>query len=436
MHKTLSAGAGERVQYLAHKYNDTTIRFILKYPGQLAPDILHAAVQAVIERVDVLHASFVANTSSAHWRVNTNYRTADYFSIVECDGDPVKPARGIALQPIKHDSLCQLHVTLIHGTDSCAVVVRISHLVVDGSDGKYLLNKIAEGYRLIEQTGNTAQLAVKNGSRSAVQAYQEYSLKDLRSLMKMPFSGVKTDYPFADPNTHGAHRMLYCTVPAEQLSAARKKAKDAGATVNDLFMTACYHSYAKAVRRQGPMSLSAMVDLRQHCKDGTSEGLANMSGGLSTTLDASPGSSFTSDLQSIVMQTKTAKENPLAGLDGIPLLHTATRLFPMWVLLQAADIVYGNLSLSITNLGNIPCAPLAMGGAAPVTGIFGGPLKAKPSVQVGVASFDGAAALSILGDFVTEDLPSLQTFLDGIPEELEAYLRENTPRSQGWQAAF
>ena len=74
--------------------------------------------------------------------------------------------------------------------------------------------------------------------------------------------------------------------------------------------------------------------------------------------------------------------------------------------------------------GNIALEPLTMNGIKPAEGIFGGPLKKKPSVQVGVASFDGTAELTILGDFVTEDMESLQMFLDGIRTEVENYLEE------------
>lgn len=424
MTKTVSAGVGERMQYLAHKYNDTTIRFILKYPGFLDSAALCAAAQAVIDSVDVLHASFIAKSRFAHWRVNAGYEASDYFTLAECDGDPMKPAASLALQPVEHKAKCQLQVTQINGSDSCAVVVRISHLVVDGSDGKYLLNKLAEAYRLIEETGTTESLILKNGNRSATCAYNELSKKELASLMKPPNSGVKTEYPFEEPSAHGIRRMLHCTIPADTLAAARQKAKSQSATVNDLLTTACYRSFAKATNRQGEISISAMVDLRQHCKDGVSEGLSNMSGGLFTTLDVSEGHRFSDDLRSIVTQTSAAKADPLAGLEGIPLLHMATKAFPMRILLQAADVVYSHMSLSLTNLGSIPCAPLSMGGLTPIKGLFGGPLKRKPSVQVSAASFDGTAELTIVGDFTSEDLASLQAFLYGMRAEIEDYLAE------------
>lgn len=421
----MGAGVGERMQYLAHKFNDTTIRFILHYPGFLNPDILCDAVKAVIGDVDVLHASFIANSQSCHWRVNTDYQVSDYFSILECDGDPVKVACGLAVQPVDHKDKCQLQVTLVNGSKACAVLIRISHLVVDGGDGKYLLNKLAEAYRIIEENRDIEELVVKDGSRSAMNAYKELGLQELKSLFKMPFSGVKTIYPFADPKEHGALRMLRVTIPAETMGTARMKAKTVGASVNDLLLTACYRSYAKTNHLEGAMSVSGMVDLRQHCKDGTSEGLSNMSGGLSTTLEYASGSTFTDNLTEIAGQTAEAKQNPLVGLDGIPMIHTATKTAPMWVLLKAADIIYSSLSLSLTNLGNIPCEPFTMGGMKPCEGIFGGPLKRKPSVQVGAASFDGTAELTVLGDFTSEDTENLTMFLNGMKTEIENYVEED-----------
>ena len=425
MVKIISAGAGERMQHLTHKFNDTTIRFVLHYPGILNSDTLCKATRAVIEKIDILHSSFIVNSQSCHWKVNARYHTADFFALVECEGNPMKVATSLSLEAVEYKDKCQMQVTMVQGNDTCAVIVRISHLVVDGSDGKYLLHKLTESYRMVDENKSTDGLEVKNGSRSAMNAYRDLGIREISSLMKMPFHGVKTEYPFDDANAHGPLRVLRCTIPAELLGQARHKAKKTNATVNDLLLTACYRSYAKTTGRNGVVSIAGMMDLRQHCKDAASEGLSNMSGGLSTTLEYEQESTFTDNLATIAHQTSEGKRNPLAGLDGMPLIHTATKTVPIWVLSQIANIVYANMSLSLTNLGNISCDQLIMGGLKPVEGMFGGPLKRKPSVQVGVASFDGTAELTILGDFVSEDLESVQTFLNGIYKEIELYLEED-----------
>ena len=261
--RTVSAGVGERLQYTAHKYNGNTIRFVLHYPGFLSADILCAATRAVIDRIDVLHASFLANRWRSCWQIHTDCQTSDYFAVIACAGDLAETADRIALQPIAHRDPCQMHVTLVNRASSSSVVVRVSHLVADGCDAKYLLGKLAEAYRLIGQMGTAAGLDVKNGSRSATLAYKHIGDRKLSTFIKTPFTGVKTSYPFANPNTHGARSILSCLIPASTIGKAREKAKAEHATVNDLLLTALYRSYAQITGENGTISIYSMMDLRQ-----------------------------------------------------------------------------------------------------------------------------------------------------------------------------
>ena len=82
------AGAGEKVQYIVHEFNDNTIRFVLYYPGIVDADVLCAAVKAVVESVDILHASFATDSISAYWHVNQEYDESNYFQFVETEANP------------------------------------------------------------------------------------------------------------------------------------------------------------------------------------------------------------------------------------------------------------------------------------------------------------------------------------------------------------
>lgn len=422
--RRLPTGVGERMQYLAHEFNDTTIRFLLRYPGSLSPEIMGQAVYAVAMGVDVLHGSFHPGGQSAHWKIYPQIQLADCFAYCACDGDPMKPGEAFALQPIRPQDHCQIHVTLVQGSGECCVVVRMSHLVVDGRDGIYLLRKLAEAYCRLARQGTWDGLEMKNGSRSPREAYRDLSGKELRKLAKLPFQGVKNLFPFAEPQNHGALRFLRCTIPEEVLTAARKKAKIQGATGNDLLLTGCYRSFAREFGVEGPMRISAMMDLRIHCPDGDSKGLSNLSGGLSTALDMDLQRTFSQDLAILSRQTRAAKEDPLAGLEGIPLIHTGIQTMPMWLLLQLSGVVYGSMSLGMTNLGNLSSKELAMGEILPTEGVFGGPLKRKPAVQVACVSLDGTCQLTVLGDLLDGDVASVQQWLDGIREEIQCYLEE------------
>ena len=294
--------------------------------------------------------------------------------------------------------------------------------MVDGGDGKYLIAKLVEAYNMILETGKAEALEIKDGSRAPEKVYEKLGMADMKELMSNPLSSVETAYPY--PTTEsGMARVTSKVISAQLMSAARKKAKAEGATANDLLVTAFYRAYAAmdGVDAAAPMSISSMMDLRRHCVNGDSEGLCNMSGALPTTLENGCTGSFEEILQEIVKQTAAAKENPYAGLEGMPIMHGLTRTMPIWLMQLAVGKVYGKLSLGLTNLGNLRCADYALGGIVPNGGLFGGPLKKKPGMQISVMSFDGACTLAVVGVYTKEDAKMLQSTLDSIEKELVDY---------------
>lgn len=419
------AGAGEKFQYLVHDFNDNTIRFVLRYPGLIDPDALCGAAKALIESVDILHGSFYNDALNAYWMIHGEYDESCYFQYVRTDGDPVITAQSLSLLPIPADGKTQLHCSLVQNDSESAIALNIGHLCVDGGDGKYLLSKLVESYNLIQANGSAEGLYVKNGSRAPEQIYNGISSKELLSLMKIPGSGIKSEFRFANDKP-GRLDMVRTTIPESVMNAARQRAKAAGATANDLLLTATYRAYAALpdVDETAPMSVMSMMDLRRHCDAGVSDGLCNMSGAFPTALRDGVTGDFSDTLTQIAAQTRAAKDDPLAGMDGMPLIHGAVRTIPMKLLMIAAGKVYGSFSLGLTNLGNISCDTLAMGALVPTEGLFGGPVKKKPGMQISAASFDGECSLCIVGQYTREDAALLQSFLDHMTDEITAYAKE------------
>ena len=423
--KIRPAGGGERAQYLLRDYNDNTIRFVLNYPGLVDPDVLRKAAKAVVESVDVLHGTFFSDGTMAYWHMNEDVGETNYFHYIETEGDPAKTAASLSLLPVYPEDKVQMHVTLVQSEQKSCIVIRQSHLVVDGGDGKYLIAKLVEAYNMILEAGSAEALEVKDGSRAPEKVYEKLGLSDMKELMSNPLSSVETAYPY--PTTDiGMARVTSKVISAEIMSAARKKAKAVGATANDLLVTAFYRAYAAmdGVDASAPMSVSSMMDLRRHCVNGDSEGLCNMSGALPTTLENGCTGSFEETLAEIVKQTTAAKENPYAGLEGMPIMHSLTRSMPIWLLQMAIGKIYGKLSLGLTNLGNLKCADYALGDLVPNGGLFGGPLKKKPGMQISVMSFDGACTLAVVGVYTKEDAAVLQATLDIMIKEIEVYAAE------------
>lgn len=426
MPKIMLAGSGEKAQYMVHDFNDNTIRFILHYPGIVDADILCAAVGALVGSVDILHSSFLTDKIGAYWHMNREYEESCYFQFVQTQGDTAVTAYSLSLLPIFPENHTQLRCCLVQNKTASSVVLNISHLCVDGGDGKYLLEKLAEAYRLIEATGSAEALLVKNGSRAAEQVYENISPKEFLSLMKNPISTVKSAFPFPE-EAPGRLRMVNACIPAPVMSAARMRAKALDATANDLLLSACYCAYASlpGVDAAAPMSIMSMMDLRRHCTNGESEGLCNMSGSLPTTLPGGVTADFADTLRQVAAQTRAAKTDPLAGMEGLPILHSVSRTMPMGLLLLIAGKIYGSMSIGLTNLGNLSAGSLALGQLLPCGCAFGGPLKKKPAMQVSAISLDGACMLCAVGRYTAADADALLSMLNHMADIITKYAGED-----------
>ena len=424
--KIMFAGSGERMQYLTHKGNDTTVRFVLKYPGLLDAEILCAAVKAVVNSVDILHATFFTDPTAAYWKVNDEMDDNNFFRYVRTEGDPMVVAKSLSVYPVYHEDKCQMRCELVQNDVESAIVLCISHLCVDGGDGKYLLNKLVEAYNMILETGSADALEIKNGSRAPEKIYETVDWKDAKGLLKMPLSTkASSAYPFPTEGT-GMCRVTTSVIPCDVMTAARKKAKEVNASANDLLLAAAYQVYADfpEVDRNSGISISSMMDLRRHCKDGESEGLCNMSGGMPTELLEGVSEDFSDTLSQIARQTAMVKEDPTAGLGGMPLIHGMTRTMPIGLLLTVMAKAYGAAPVGLTNLGNVKCETLALGGLIPTAGVFGGPLKKKGGMQISIMSFDGECVLACYGQYTAEDAAHIQKTLDKLVQVITDYAKE------------
>lgn len=415
------AGVGDKLQYLVHEMNDNTIRFALLYPQRLSGEAMERAAQAVVEGADVLHSTFVPGNLEAYWQANLNLSPDAYFTLMETDADPMALVDGEMVKPILPQGKAQLHCTLIQGPGGSALVVRISHLCVDGGDGRYLLEKLVEAYNQILRTNSASGFQVKNGSRSVFQVYRELSGKEYISAMMPAMSSVKTEFPFPD-ETPGAPCLVKCRIPASTIRSIKAYGKSRGATINDMLLTAFYRAFASLpnVDPRGPLNIMSMMDLRRHCVNGESDGLCNMSGGLPTVLPHGVRGSFEDTLKEVTEQTAREKEKATAGMAGMPLLHSTGKILPLWLLLKAAHKVYGTMSLGLTNLGSLSGDALTMDGIRPAWCAFGGPLKKKPGMQISAVGLDGAVSLCCIGEYGEGDTALLRDILGKLEAELEA----------------
>lgn len=414
-------GVGEKLQYLAHKVNDNTVRFELSYPQGISEELMGKAVLAVVQGISVLHSSMYIEKGQAYWKENKEITGADCFRVLETNGNPEFLADQMMLHSVKPGEKCQLQVRFVRGRDAVNVTVLISHLCVDGGDARYLLEKITEAYNLLVREGNTDRLELKNGSRSAFQVYDDLSRKEILKAMKAPGKGqTPSAFPFPDKEAGERHLVKY-ELKEELVKNLKRYGKSRGVTLNDLLLTAFYRTYLDLPQSQNKTSaaIMSMMDLRRHRKSGESDGLANMSGMMPTQVEKSVKGTFEETLAEIAAQTKAAKEDPLAGLRGIPLIHMSAKLLSLGYLSRKMGDGMNSASMGMTNLGNIPVERLTLAGIEPTSVVFGGPLKRKPSMQIAVVGANGCMTLCTTGEFTEKDAVFIKVFMEKMGKLLQ-----------------
>lgn len=421
--RTIPAEIGEKAQYLARKAYDNTIRFALFYPGKLQPDVMQQATMELVKRIDILHASFTAGIYRAQWKVNWDFHPEDAFTAQTVKENLMEAVQAAMLKPIPFDGKLQLHCTLISDQKNSSLVLTVGHMCADGADAKYLLEKLIELYNCLNVQGDPASVVLKNGTRNPEQCCKHLTIADRLKLYRKPAGGAKTEYIFPE-DAIGTSRIICDALSAELLTAARQKAKQYGASVNDLLLTAFYRAVAKQLTlpEGTAMGIQSAMDLRRHVPGGDSFGVCNLSGSMSTSLETGVIGSFADTLKTVVIQTTQIKEDKLAGMYDFPMMSQVFRLLPFTAVEALGAKVYGSATMALTNLGALKAENLTAGDLVPTDAIFGAHLKQKPALQIAAIGLNGTITLCSATCCTDTDEQAIRELYALIKTELETFV--------------
>ncbi len=430
----IPASSGDKLQYMSHSMNDSSTRFVVCYPGPIDVSLLRQAMRHLVDRIFVLHASFVP-ANPPYWQENGGYTTQDtvqLFSLAP-GADVLARAQSAALRPVHFDDNFQLYCAVVDNGTQSALALVVSHLVADGGDAKYVLLKLVELYNCLLGGGDPSTVPIKDGDRELTQAFDHVDPSVLEHWVSDPpersWVRAHSSFSFPQPEEVGIPRILRRTLPAELLAQARQKAKPLGATVNDLLLSAYYRAIVRqqGLSQQTPVAVLSMLDLRQYMKNRQSQGICNLSNTLTTKLPHGVGPDFRTTLKTVTAQTRAAKSDGMAGFHNMKWSRLAVkRVFslPFPLLTSAGKFVTRRMPIGMTNLGNVPGEALVLGDMPPVDAFFAGQVKQKPGIQMAVMSLDNVASLTITNRCGDQDAAVLELLLQYVEEELEGFLRE------------
>lgn len=408
----------DKMQYFFRNYYDRMVHIAVTLDKEADFRIFSNAFKILINKVEILRCKFCYNPIHPFWRINELKNINEIITYVETDNIESAIEDSLSKQ-IEIISDYQIKITYIKSKNKCAYTVLINHMCLDGSDSKYLLGKFAEIYNDLASGGNGFNITIKNGSRSINQLYEKMQ-PDLAEKAKKLYKNIsktksKAHFPFASDNGTEKVHFIKIELTKEEGAFLNSVRKKCGATVNDILLAAYFRAIRKFLKKERKLNIISMMDLRKYIGD--TEGITNMTGFLPCEIQLEE-ESFTATLQKVKNAISVYKNDPYAGLYGIPLLKLAFKIFPNALSEFAIKIGYNNPSLGMSNIGIIDTSKFQLGNTKIVKAFMTGAAKYKPYFQLTTTTYNGIMSFCIAQKCNASDVELLNKFLVEYKKEL------------------
>ena len=423
----IKAEMWDRMRFLFRNYYDRMIHFYLKFQSPLDFKALSKAYKYIVDRVGVLHSSFVNNPITPFWKVNYDYSEEDIIVFKQSD-DPQKDAFEFLTQEISVKEKVQIKAALIRGADGSDTLVQVlNHMCMDGPDTKEFLMLVQKAYAQI-MAGQEPDVEVKNGDRSHYQCYSLYNEEEKKKALglyknvSMVKHQIKFPYTKKDKKKDRS-RILRRVIDTEKFARLKDMSKRAGVTLNDVLLVAYMRSLYRAcnIPDEQNVSVPCMVDLRRHIKGGKSFGFSNHIGFMICTAHGN-SDDYAKMFADIKKQSDEAKDDPYFGLYSLPLLNLAYTIFPQCLAEIAIGLGYTNPYTGMSNLGLLKETDFVFNGQTPSDLFITGAVKSIPYLQLAISTYRSQMTLTIAVKCKDEDEKALTVLIDDVVGELDKML--------------
>lgn len=418
--KRLTAELYDKVNYMCRRWMDRIARFEIEYDFIPNIRVLKTVLLCLIESAPVFHSKFIDNHINPYWKVS-DYHIDDVFSVRETM-NLERSADDFLLQGIPVESNVQIKIGLFFCEGKSRLCFIFNHMCMDGGGLKSFLNDMFKGYDSYMKNG-TVSVYHSNKSRAYERVYDDMSEADRKSAKKL-FAAVsskdKHTLPFTETKDSDRKIFVRKKIGADVFETARLKAKELGATANDLISAAYIRAFydVSGCSESERVGISSAVDLRRYMKHPENIGYTNHTAFTPCIVD-SKGETMADTLKAVAKSTQEVKKDKFMGLHGQPLLNLG---FSTMIYAQAEFITslgYTNANLSVSNVGALKPESLAFDNIAPTAVWVGGGAKEKPCAALNVLSYNGDLMLSTCFRGNESDRRMLLDFFDRIEENLK-----------------
>jgi NRPS condensation-like uncharacterized protein len=401
---------------------------VMSFDGRLDEQRLNSTLRLLLDAEPVLGCRFAADAVPPVWRRLEGLDGLHLLDLRE-SADPDVEASVFVAERFDPRVDPQILAMLVRGPAADSLVVKVQHAAMDGGALKETLYLIGEIYRTLGEQLDWTPVPNLDGVRRPVA--KAGLLKRLRSLPASVLSFPPSEWGPADLGGRGAGRYAGAIVEPDVFRSAIAMGKSAGATVNDVILTAEYRALYR-LRDAQPGSktpLQISCELRKHLPPGTKTALSNISGTWSISVSPVSDEEFEGTLARVVEATRAWKQ---AGAGkavalAMPIPAALMRNHGLSVLRKMMGRVmdgdeYPEFAAGLTNIGVIDDARVDFGTATRLTDAWLlGPVS--PTVVILTAStYRDRLHLALGTEFASMGDWPVSDLVEGTAREIDAWV--------------
>lgn len=249
---------------------------VVSFDGALDEQRLARAAWLLTIAEPVLGCSFDPDSKPPVWRRVEGIDPTGVLRVAPSE-DPLADAELFMAEPF---SIClgpQLQAALLRGHSGDTLVLKISHVAVDGGAVKEALYLLGSIYRRLAEEPEWTPDPNLDGLREPYA--KAGALEKLKAIGESKIDTPPSDWRMPYGEGRGRAGYVSATIEPEVFRSAIAVGKTYGATVNDILLTAYYRALWRLLDMpegsRTPCQLSC--ELRKHLPPGTKTGLSNIS---------------------------------------------------------------------------------------------------------------------------------------------------------------
>jgi NRPS condensation-like uncharacterized protein len=388
-----------------HGIFEPQIHLLISFAGAVDLDRLTRALRLAADAEPILGCLWVPRWIWPYWqRIPEAELDAALRPQVTDD-----PAALDAFLAAKVDELHrpQFRVLLIRTAAGDTLALKVNHMVADSGGTKEVGYVVADLYRRLGDDENYRP-PVNRGSRGQWQLFRHFvpghifgllrqhwreQVRNLRPLLSRQLRSLRGE---TDEPQFAFHRF-----DAQHIQTLRAFARDAGATLNDMFVAALF----RVVDRDGKpdaaarLRVACTVDLRRYLPDKRTGAICNLSSFFFPHLPDGVGPDFATTLARVKTDVDALKKQYF----GLPFLFSGNLLlwqYPYALKAKIYRFVFtrimesGNAGPVLTNLGPIDAARLDFGDLPVVAAEVVVPCTVTSGIAIGLSGYGDTMTLS------------------------------------------